>query len=108
MSAQVEPVQDVAPATESPKSGIGSFFDSLVGTVMVILMAIGLVTLTLTWRTSEVRFESDGSLLVTQSTWWGFQTEDATYSAAGSNGWTIERENGDRVPLSNQSIRLRN
>lgn len=107
MSAQVESVANQTTVSEG-KGAVASFVETVVSTVTLILMAVGLVTLTLTWRTSDVQFESEGALQITQSTWWGLQKEVTLLSTSVPEGWTIQRENGDRVPLKSQSIRLRN
>lgn len=75
---------------------------------MVALIVVGLVALTLTWRTSDVEFMSGSELRITQSKWWGLQKDVKLIHASGPDGWTIERANGDRVPMKSQAIRLRN
>ncbi|MBB6599607.1 hypothetical protein [Luteimonas sp. MC1825] len=89
-------------------AGVVSFFETLVGLVMVALIVVGLVALTLAWRTSDVEFMSGGKLRITQHTWWGLQTDVNVIHASPSDGWTIERPNEDRVPMKTQAIRLRN
>ena len=89
------------------KGGVPSFFMNVLNAIMLILMAVGLVTLTLSWRTSDVEFSNTGELSVTQSTWWGFEKEVTQYIHA-PEGWVIKRANGDYSPLKNQSVRLRN
>jgi hypothetical protein len=50
-------------------AGLVGFFETLVGLVMVALIVVGIVALTLTWRTSDVEFMSGGKLRITQFTW---------------------------------------
>lgn len=107
MSAQVESVAGQTTVNEG-KGAIASFFDTVLSTITLILMAVGLVTLTLTWRTSDLEFQGNRELKITQSTWWGFHEEVTQVIVDGPEGWTIQRANGDRVPLSRRSVRLRN
>jgi hypothetical protein len=108
MSAQVEAVSQPVVEQRGIVAAVVGFFETLVGLVMVALIVVGLVALTLTWRSSDVEFMSDGKLRVTQYTWWGLQEDATVIYASPSDGWTIERPNGDKVPMKTQAIRLRN
>ena len=108
MSAQVEAVSQPAVEQRGIVAAVVGFFETLVGLVMVALIVVGLIAVTLTWRTSDVEFMSGGKLRITQYTWWGLQEDANVIHASPSDGWTIERPNGDNVPMKTQAIRLRN
>ena len=88
---------------------IGGLFESFVVWVMVGLMAVGLVALALTWRTSDIVFGQTGELTVTQSTWWGFRDDTIHVRASSEDGW-MSKEEGEAhyVQMKNRGIRLRN
>lgn len=108
MSAQVE--AGLTPQVEKRGivAGVVSFFETVLGLVMIALIVAGLVALTLTWRTSDIEFMGGGELRVTQFTWWGLKKDVNVIHASASDGWSIERPNGDRVPMKSQALRLRN
>lgn len=108
MSAQVGAAPSAAAESRGVMTGIVGFFESLIGLAMIGLVVSGIIALTLTWRTSNVEFLGAGELQVTQSTWWGIREEVKVFQASGVDGWTIKRDNGDRVPLRTQGILLRN
>ena len=90
------------------KGAIASFFDTLIGTIMLVLLAAGLITITLTWRASDVEFLGGGQLRVTQSTWWGLQKTVTKLESSVQDGWVEVDENEVRVPLRNRAMRLHN
>lgn len=65
-------------------------------------------SLTLSWRTSDVESMSKGKLRITHYTWWRLQEDPRVIHASRSDGWTIQRPNADKVPVTTQAIRLRN
>ena len=94
-----------SPATEG-RSAIGRFFDTLIGTIFVVLLAVGLIALTSTWQSSDLLFEGSDRVLVAQTNWWGLQRKVTVLEASQIDGWTIIEENGDRLPMRSQSMRL--
>lgn len=94
-----------APVTDG-RSAIGRFFDTLVGTILIVLLAAGLIALTLTWRSSDLVSEGTSRLLVTQSSWWGLQRKITVLEAFQIDGWTIIEESGNRLPMRSQPRRL--
>ncbi|MEF3081338.1 hypothetical protein V3391_03820 [Luteimonas sp. SMYT11W] len=94
-----------APSTEG-RGAIGKFFDTLIGTIFIVLLAAGLIALTSTWQSSDLLFEGTDRVLVTQTSWWGLQSKVTVLEASQIDGWTILKENGDRVPMRSQSMRL--
>ncbi|MBD9369237.1 hypothetical protein [Xanthomonas sp. XNM01] len=108
MSASAEHTT-MQPQSQPPgKGAIASFFDTLIGTIMLVLLSAGLITITLTWRTSDVEFLGGGQLRVTQSTWWGLQKTVTKLESSVQDGWVEIDENEVRVPLRNRAIRLQN
>lgn len=108
MTVQAEAELSSAAEKRGIVAGMVSFFETVLGLMMIVLIVVGLVALTLTWRTSDVEFMSGGELRITQYTWWGLQKDVSIIHASVSDGWSIERPNGDRVPMKSQAIRLRN
>ena len=90
------------------KGAIATFFDTLIGTIMIVLVAAGLITITLTWRASDLEFLGGGQLRVTESTWWGLQKKVTKLESSAQDGWVEIDENEVRIPLRNRAIRLEN
>lgn len=94
-------------AAPASTSGFFSFFESLLSFVLCALMAIGLIAATATWRSSTVEFVGNDRMRITQATWWGLLSEEATYRSSAS-GWLLIRSNGDEVAVSAKPIRIKN
>jgi|GEM_PF-5422148 len=106
MNAHAEHVTiATTPATDG-RGAIGRFFDTLVGTIVIVLLAAGLIAITSKWQSSDLLFEGSDRLLVTQTRWWGLQSTVTVLEASQIDGWTIIEENGDRLPMRSQSMRL--
>jgi len=108
MNATTENTANRPDAHPSAKGAIASFFDTLVSTVVFILLAAGLVALTLTWRSSDLAFEGANQVVVTRSTWWGFNKTITKVEASALDGWTIVEDDETRKPLRSQTMRLPN
>ena len=54
-----------SPSTEG-RGAIGRFFDTLIGTIFIVLLAAGLIALTSTWQSSDLLFEGSDRVLVTR------------------------------------------
>ncbi|TDK33028.1 hypothetical protein [Luteimonas terrae] len=88
------------------QSVIGRFFDTLFGTVFLVLLAAGLIALTVTWQSTTLEFDGTNRLTVKQDRWWGLQPKTTVLEASPVDGWTIIDEDGGRRPLRAQSLRL--
>lgn len=108
MSASAEHTTIQSHPQPTGKGAIASFFDTLIGTIMLVLLAAGLITITLTWRASDVEFLGGGQLRVTQSTWWGLQKTVTRLESSMQDGWVIVQEDDTRLPLRNRAMRLQN
>lgn len=96
--------QSAAAAAAPPaRSGVMAFFEGLLTLVLCLLMAVGLVALTATFRSSTVEFIGADRLRVTQMQWWGLASNESLYRASGS-GWLRVRDNGDEVNVTTQPI----
>ena len=94
-------------AAPTSTSGFFSFFESLLSFVLCVLMAIGLIAATATWRSSTVEFIGSDRMRITENTWWGFLNDKTTYRSSAS-GWLVIRSNGDEVAVSAQPILIKN
>lgn len=93
------------------KGLIASFFDTLIGTVMLFLLTAGLITITLTWRASDIEFLTDGRVKVTKASWWGLQKKVHELEFSSQDGWAEIDEvdgNEERSLLRHRSMRLEN
>ena len=108
MNAQVEPVAVQCSNKPVEKGAIASFFDTLIGTIMLIVLVAGLIAITLTWRSSDVEFLGGGQLRVTQATWWGLQKTITKLESSAQDGWVEVDDNEVRIPLRNRAMRLQN
>lgn len=106
MNAHAEQGYTATGTSTEGRGAIGKFFDTLIGTIFIVLLAAGLIALTSTWQSSDLLFEGTDRVLVTQTSWWGLQRKVTVLEASQIDGWTIVKENGDRVPMRSQSMRL--
>ncbi|CAG4971977.1 hypothetical protein LYB30171_01099 [Lysobacter luteus] len=90
------------------KGAIASFFDTLIGTVMLVLLAAGLIAITLTWRASDLEFLGGGQVRVTESTWWGLEKKVTKLEWSAQESWLEIDQNEVRIPLRNRAMRLEN
>lgn len=91
----------------SQKGAIASFIEDVIGLVVVALLVAGLVSLTLTWRSSDILFDGNGqTVTVTKSSWWGWKSEIIEVEASPQDGWTIVEKDRSRKPLRAQAMRL--
>lgn len=99
--------QGAAPAGPIAKQGaIGAFFDTVLGVIMVTLLAAGLIALTLTWRSSDLEFLGDNEVKVTKATWWGLMETVTRLEVSPQGGWMVIGDDGVRIPLRNRAMRL--
>ncbi|WP_129135669.1 hypothetical protein [Luteimonas sp. YGD11-2] len=99
--------QGATPAPSIAKQGaIGAFFDTVLGVIMVTLLAAGLIALTLTWRSSDLEFLGDNEVKVTKATWWGLMETVTRLEVSPQGGWMVIGDDGVRVPLRNRAMRL--
>lgn len=103
MSAELN-ATTAAPASTS---GFFSFFESLLTLVLWLLMAVGLIAATASFRSSTVEFVGSDRMRIIENTWWGLLSDEATYRSSAS-GWLLIRSNGDEVSVSSQPIRIKN
>lgn len=97
----------VTTSAPSITSSLFSFFESLLTLVLWLLMAIGLITATASFRSSTVEFVGSDRMRITENTWWGLLSDETTYRSSAS-GWLLIRSNGDEIPVSSQPIRIKN
>lgn len=88
------------------RSGFSVFFDSVIGLVVMTVLAAGVAALARTWSSSEVEFMTNERLQVTRSEWWGL-IGDVQVFRATQDGWVLMRENGDEVAVTSRPILLR-
>lgn len=84
-----------------------SFVENAVAIVAVVLIVIGLIAATTTWRGTTVEFVGNDRLRITQSQWWGLFNTTSIYHAS-SNGWVVRLPNGEEESVRSQPIKLRN
>ncbi|QCO67539.1 hypothetical protein E5843_06715 [Luteimonas yindakuii] len=96
----------VLAAPIAKQSAIGAFFDTVLGVIMVTLLAAGLIALTLTWRSSDLEFLGDNEIKVTRATWWGLMETVTRLEVSPQGGWMVIGDDGVRVPLRNRAMRL--
>ena len=86
-------------------SGLLNFLANAITLVAFLLMAIGLVAATATWRSHTVEFVGADRMRLTQSEWWGLAQRETLYRASPA-GWVLLRANGDEVPVAIQPIKV--
>lgn len=84
-----------------------SFVENVFSVVTVVLIVIGLIAATTTWRGTTVEFIGNDRLRITQSQWWGLFNTTSIYQAS-SNGWVVRLPNGEEEAVRSQPIKLRN
>lgn len=106
MNAQMDQTQAQQQVPAPGRSAIGAVFDAVVSTALCVLLAAGLIALTLTWRSSDLEFIADNELRVTRTTWWGWNEKVTRLEASSRDGWQIIGDDNVRVPLRNRALRL--
>ena len=94
-------------STTQPQSGNGllNLLTNAITFAAFILMAVGLVAVTATWRSHTIEFVGSDRMRLTQSEWWGLSRQESLYRASPS-GWVLFRENGDEVAVALQPIKI--
>lgn len=94
-------------AATQPQSGSGllNFLANAITFFAFLLMAVGLVAATATWRSHTIEFVGADRIRLTQSEWWGMARRESLYRASPA-GWVLLRENGDEVAVALQPIRI--
>lgn len=99
-----------SPSSATQPQSSGGFLNFVANTitlVAVLLMAIGLVAATATWRSHTIEFVGADRMRLTQSEWWGMARRESLYRASPA-GWVLLRENGDEVAVALQPITISN
>jgi len=93
---------------QAAKGAAASFFESWMGRLLLVVLAAGLLAVSLTWRTSDIEFLDGGQIRVAQSMWWGRQKTVATVEYSAQDGWVEIDEEQARGPLGSRAVRVRN
>lgn len=100
-----EPTSQNSPAQPHSGSGFLNFLANAITLAAFMLIAIGLVAMTATWRGHTIDFVGSDRVRLTQSEWWGLVRTESVYRASPA-GWVLLRENGDEVAVALQPIRI--
>lgn len=99
-------VEHQKPPAAKPSAFL-SFVENAVSVVAVVLIVIGLIAATSTWRATTVEFIGNDRLRITKSQWWRILKTTSIYHA-GSNGRVVRLPNGEEKAVRSQPIKLRN
>ena len=94
------------PSTMQKKSGgLLHFLENALSLFLMLLMAVGLVAITATWRNTTIEFIGSDRMRITQNEWWGAASSESLYRSTPA-GWVVIRPNSDEVPVALQPIKI--